>query len=231
MLRYGQFNLVTRQNWIEKTLLGLTAGKKIIDVGAGECQYKKYCSHLEYVAQDFNEYTGDGNNSGLQFSTWDTSKIDIVSDITSIPVEDESFDYVMCTEVLEHVPDPVSALNELSRIVRKGGELIITSPFCSLTHFAPYHFCDGFNKYFYEHHLTRLGYDILEITPNGNYFEFLSQELQRLPFMVKNYTSKGNFFPKLLVRLTNWIIAYYGKREKKSSEIACFGYHVRAKKK
>jgi hypothetical protein len=79
--------------------------------------------------------------------------------------------------------------------------------------------------------LNRLGYEIMEITPNGNYFEFLSQELQRFPFMVKNYTSKRNLIPKILVRLTNWIIAYYGKREKNSSEIVCFGYHVRARKK
>ncbi len=230
-MQYGNENLINRQMWVKKTLTSLPNGLKIIDVGAGECQYKKYCSHLQYVSQDFNQYNGEGDGVGFQTGKWDLSTIDIVSDITDIPVQDESFDVVLCTEVLEHVPDPVSALNEMNRILKKGGVMIITSPFCSLTHFAPYHFADGFNKYFYEFHFKRLGYDIFEITPNGNYFKYISQELIRLPSMIKTYLKGNQLLIKLLTYALRYIISSSDTNDTKSSEILCYGYHIQAQKK
>lgn len=227
---YASKNLDNRKNWVEKTLKSLPKGLKIIDVGAGECQYKVHCEHLEYVSQDFNEYNGIGDSNGLQTGKWDISRIDIVSDITMIPVETGSFDVVLCTEVLEHVPDPVSALNEMNRILKNNGLIIITAPFCSLTHFAPYHFCDGFNKYFYDYHLKRLGYNIIEMTPNGDYYDYLTQELYRLPNVVKKYS----FRKTLLIKIISWVLIKIlnTKKYKKnnSNELACFGYHVIAKK-
>ena len=56
---FGSNNLINRQKWVEKTLKAIPKNKKIIDVGAGECQYKVYCDHLNYISQDFNQYTGD----------------------------------------------------------------------------------------------------------------------------------------------------------------------------
>lgn len=228
---YGKNNEKRRQDWVSNVLLSLPEGSSIIDVGAGECQYKKYCSHLLYTSQDFNQYKGQGNQIGLQTGEWDISQIDIVSDITEIPVPDCTFDFVLCTEVLEHVPDPILALNEMHRILKKGGRMIITAPFCSMTHFAPYHFCDGFNKYFYKYHFDRLGHEILELTPNGNYFEYISQELIRLPIMLKKYNSKVHF----LIKLLNLGIVRYLKShdspKHKSEDFLCFGYHCISVKK
>jgi 2-polyprenyl-3-methyl-5-hydroxy-6-metoxy-1,4-benzoquinol methylase len=50
----------------------------------------------------------------LKLRKWDISQIDIISDITSIPVLNYSFDIVLCTEVLEHVPNPVAAIEEMA---------------------------------------------------------------------------------------------------------------------
>ena len=55
-LTVGSYNETTRVNWIEKTLKKIPAGSKILDAGAGEQQFKKFCKHLEYVSQDFAEY-------------------------------------------------------------------------------------------------------------------------------------------------------------------------------
>jgi ubiquinone/menaquinone biosynthesis C-methylase UbiE len=83
---------------------------------------------------------------------WDNTKLDIVSDITSIPLPDNSVDAILYTEVFEHIPDAISALKEFNRLLKPGGTMLITAPFCSLTHFAPYHFC-GYSRYWYKHHL------------------------------------------------------------------------------
>jgi 2-polyprenyl-3-methyl-5-hydroxy-6-metoxy-1,4-benzoquinol methylase len=49
-----------------------------------------------------------------------------VADITDLPFEDDSFDLVLCLEVLEHIPDPAPALAELARVCR--GDIVISVP-------------------------------------------------------------------------------------------------------
>jgi SAM-dependent methyltransferase len=115
----GKSNISNRERWLKKTLRKIPKGKKILDAGAGELQYKKYCEHLKYTSQDFAEYNGEGNTSGLQMGSWDNTKLDIVSDITSIPVANASFDAIMCVEVFEHIPKPIDAIKEFSRILKK----------------------------------------------------------------------------------------------------------------
>ena len=149
----GISNESTRERWLEKALKSIPENSRILDAGAGTQQYRKFCKHLDYVSQDFGEYDGQGDSAGLQMGEFDYGKLDIVSDITSIPEPDSSFDSIMCIEVLEHLPDPVQAIKEFSRLIKPKGHLILTAPFCSLTHFAPYHFSTGFNRYWYEKHL------------------------------------------------------------------------------
>ena len=146
----GMQNESNRIKWLEKTLKKIPKNSKILDAGAGEQQFKKFCSHLNYVSQDFAQYNGDGDGKGLQTDVWDQTQLDIVCDIIAIPEPDNSFDAVLCTEVFEHLPNPILAIKEFSRLIRYNGYLIITSPFCSLTHFSPYHYSTGFNSYFYE---------------------------------------------------------------------------------
>lgn len=230
MFKVGTTNKSERVAWIEKTLKRIPAGLTILDAGAGECQFKKFCSHLKYESQDFGQYDGTGD-IGLHTGTWDNSKLDIVSDITNIPRPDESYDAIMCTEVLEHVPDPVAALKELNRLLKPKGYLLITAPFVSITHFAPYHFATGFNRFFYDHHLKNWGYSILDEKMNGNYFEFLAQEVRRIKRMAKEYAgTKLSLIDKIVTHCQLLLLQRLSARGNKSSEILCFGVHVFAEK-
>ena len=220
----------TRDRWVKKVLLALPRGLRILDVGAGEAPYKKWCVGQEYLAQDFAEYDGVGDGVGFQTGTWDRTNIDIVSDIISIPQPDASFDVLVCTEVLEHVPDPVRALAECTRLLKPGGTLIVTAPFFSMTHFAPYHFCTGFNRYFYEKHLE--GYEMLEVSSQGSFFAVVLQQIMFVPRFCSRYfgiiwaiISIPFIIPALLF-LRIAMVFDVGLKE-----FLCFAYFVRARKK
>lgn len=225
----GSSNESEREAWLEAALLKVPPGSRLLDAGAGELKFKKFCRHLDYVAQDFAQYDGAGDNKGLQMGKWDQSRLDIVSDITAIPQPDRSFDAILCVEVFEHLPAPLLALKEFSRLLRPGGSLILTAPFNSLTHFAPYHFYGGFTRYFYEEHLPKHGFRIDEIRPNGNYFEFLGQELRRLPSVALQFGRRRLGLPGRAARkMMLWVLAGCSRRGNSSHDILCYGYHVRA---
>ena len=115
-------NELNRQVWLKKTLATLSAGSRILDAGAGELKNRQHCGHLEYVSQDFGQYEGQRGApaEGLQKKSWDTSSIDLVSDISAIPAPDASFDSILCSEALEHVPGPTRALDEFARLLKPG---------------------------------------------------------------------------------------------------------------
>ena len=231
MFTVGKTNESERVKWIKETLKKIPTGLTILDAGAGETPYKKFCSHLKYIAQDFGQYHGDGQ-VGLQMGKWDNTKLDIVSDILSIPLPDHSVDAIMCTEVLEHIPDPLGAIKEFGRLLKPEGYLLITAPFASLTHFAPYHFASGFSKYFYEKHLPDNGFEITDMQLNGNFFEYVAQENRRIKMIAKRYAGKRlTIFDKIIIHLNLLILQNLSKKDKGSSELLCYGIHVFARKK
>jgi ubiquinone/menaquinone biosynthesis C-methylase UbiE len=229
---FGTNNHLARDEWIQKVLAQLPPQTSILDAGAGEQQYKRYCSHLAYTSQDFSLYSGKGDCRGLQMETWESKHVDIISDITAIPRPDYSFDTVMCTEVLEHVADPLAALRELTRLLKNGGSLILTAPFCALTHFSPHFYCNGFSVNYYTHWFNILGYDIVELHYNGNYFKYLAQELQRLPSVAEKYCRrKTGFLQRLSTRYMLNFLESMSATDTGSHELLSYGLQVLAKKR
>lgn len=230
-LNVGTGNESTRVQWLQRTLQAIPPGKRVLDAGAGEQQFRKFCSHLNYVSQDFAEYKGEGE-IGLQTGTWDYGKLDIICDIINIPEPDGCFEAILCTEVLEHLPDPAKVFPEFSRLLAPGGYLVITAPFCSLTHFAPYHYSTGFSRFYYETHLGKNQFDIIEITENGNYFEYMAQEVRRLEFIAGKYANrKLGYAAKLAIKILLKILGQCSRDDRGSKELLCFGYHILARRK
>ena len=233
---YGANNEAKRQQWLRARLATVPRGSVLLDAGAGELQNEPLCRHVDYVSQDFCEYDGQGDGRGLQCGGWDCSRIDIVSDICSIPVSDGTFDVVLCSEVLEHLPDPVRALGELVRVLRSGGQLIVTAPTWSLTHQAPHYYSSGFSRYFYEHTLPLLGAEITEMTPNGDWFECMAQELKRLPNMIERSAGMrlgrwGQLGARMSLAPLLAVLRECSRMAPDSSELLSFGWHVVAVKR
>ena len=227
----GMDNQDVREAWLRKTLSAIPEGSRILDAGAGTMKYRDYCSHLRYVSQDYGQYNVSGDGVGLHSDQFDYGELDIVSDIVEIPEETNSFDAVMCVEVLEHLPNPDRAIKEFGRLLRPGGTLVMTAPFCSLTHMAPYHFCSGFSRYWFERQLTDYGFQISGIYPNGNYFEYLGQEIYRIPSISKRYShDTPGSWELVAMWLVQQMLSRFSKRDQGSSDVLCYGFQVVAVK-
>lgn len=227
----GQQNGQVRNAWVIEKLLNISNGKVILDAGAGEQRYKSYCTHLKYIAQDFGEYVPNAIVTGLQEEKWDYSGLDLKCDVIDIPLEDNSIDVVLCTEVFEHIKNPILALKEFERILRPGGTLLLTAPVCSLTHMAPFYYYNGFSEYWYKEHLKDFHFEIVELTRYGKYFDYIIQELFRLCEISERY-AKHEFKPDEAELINNMIklLARMSERDVGSDELLCFGYMVEAKK-
>lgn len=228
----GTQNKANRDAWLEGTLASIPAGRRILDAGAGRLQYKRFCAHLDYVSQDFAKYDGQGDGIGLQTGEWDQSQLDIVCDITTIPEPDASFDAVMCVEVLEHLPDPIGALREVTRLLKPSGTLIITAPFCSLTHYSPYFYYTGYSSRFYEYWLGELGFQIEDLQWNGNYFEYLAQEMRRLPWVGEEHAGTSTaWLERICIDIVLGLLNRLSQHNESSEQLLAYGLHIRARKR
>lgn len=77
------------------------------------------------------------------------NKVKVFCDAHSLPFRANTFDSVLCTEVLEHLQRPRQAMNEIYRVLTTGGTLLLTTPFQYQAHQRPFDFFrftyDGLN--------------------------------------------------------------------------------------
>lgn len=230
---FGDFrNEEVRNQWVIDQISKIPEGKTLLDAGAGEQKYRPFCSHLKYIAQDFGKFIPNETSVGLsQDISWDYTGINITCDIVDMPLEDESVDTVLCTEVFEHLKNPMLALKEFSRILKPGGTLILTAPVCCLTHMAPYFYYNGFSEYWYKEHLSDNGFEIKEFISNGNFFKYMSQELFRMTYMAERYCETNLTSDELRTLIESIdIMMRLSEKDKGSDEVLCFGKMLVAKK-
>ena len=99
------------------------APSSVLDAGCGEGETLERLGGLLT-----GTVTGvDLNPDSVEFAAKRVPSGDfLVGDLTALPFEDDSFDLVLCLEVLEHIPDPAPALAELSRVSR--GDIVLSVP-------------------------------------------------------------------------------------------------------
>jgi SAM-dependent methyltransferase len=106
-------------------------------------------------------------------------KPDVVGDAHALPFPDASFDTVVCSEVFEHLNDPVKAVSEMKRVLTPGGTLVLTTRFIFPVHDAP---GDYFRYTPYGlRHLFR-DFDIVDEASEADSFSTIAVLLQRIIF-------------------------------------------------
>ena len=228
------YNVVRRDRWIAQQAFRVKSGTRVLDVGAGSCPYRELFAHCDYRAQDLAPL----RNDQLRHGGYGT--LDFVSDVTAIPVHDGSFGVVLCTEVLEHHPEPIRVVAELARVLHPGGTLILTAPLGSGIHQEPYHYYGGYTPWWYKRFLKAAGFEDIIIEPNEGSFRFFGQEslrfLQATNPWNKNLPKRVRYlwFPAwcMLLPLLGLILPVLCKWLDKFDQQRRFtvGYHVTARR-
>ncbi len=132
----------------------------VLDFGCGSKPYIQEFKHCEtYIGVDI-EISGHNH---------ETSLIDIYYDGSHLPWPDETFDSVVAFEVFEHLPDPAKSLQEIKRVLKSNGVLLITVPFLYGEHEIPHDFqrwtSFGIEKFFEDMDFTDIQVSKINQTP------------------------------------------------------------------
>lgn len=151
---------------VAEVAAGLPAGTRVLDAGAGEAPYRELFAHCAYTTHDWPGTVHAGATGA-----------DIVADIHELPIDDASFDFVLLTEVLEHVAQPGQVLDELLRVLASDGTLLLTVPFVGELHEEPHdHY--RYTSYGLEGLLDRAGFEAIGVEPLTGWFSTYAHVLR-----------------------------------------------------
>jgi SAM-dependent methyltransferase len=137
---------------------------RMMDFGCGRKPYKNLFNVEEYIGVDI-EVSGHSHKN---------ENIDIYYDGKSLPFKNDEFDSIFSSEVLEHIFIPDIILNELNRVLKTGGYLLLTVPFVWDEHEIPYDF-GRYSSFGIKFLLEKHSFEIIKISKSSNYIEVIFQ--------------------------------------------------------
>ncbi len=137
---------------------------KMMDFGCGSKPYKHLFNVESYLGVDFQN---DGHPH-------DDEEIDLFYNGKTIPMPDQYFDSVLSSEVFEHIFNLDEVLKEIHRVMKTGGNLLITCPFVWNEHEAPHDYA-RYSRYALEDIMQKNGFEVLEFRKSGNFMSTVFQ--------------------------------------------------------
>jgi len=130
----------------------------LLDLGAGTKPF----------APVYSPHFGSCTSVDVPYSQHDIGSVDVLASADNLPFNEQSFDCVLCTEVLEHCPDPAAVLREVHRVLRPNGKVFLSTPFLVPLHEMPhdyYRFTPSALRYL----ASLSGLRVMSIQPKGDY--------------------------------------------------------------
>jgi len=109
----------------------------------------------------------------------------IVGSAENMPIENDAYDTVISTQVLEHLPHPQRAASEMFRVLRSGGYAVITVPQWNELHEEPHDYW-RYTSYGLRALFSEAGFRIERLDARGDFFAFLGQVTTRFVIDVFN---------------------------------------------
>jgi SAM-dependent methyltransferase len=132
---------------------------RLLDAGAGRMAYRSMLMARCDSYESFDIAEGAG--------------IDHVGDLQDTGLPDDTYDSVFCTQVLHHLPEPEQALGEMARMLKPGGNLVLSVPHLVWLHNEPHDYY-RFTAHSLRHLLAKVGLQEVDIHPAGGLLCFLA---------------------------------------------------------
>ena len=194
-------------------------GQLLLDVGAGHQPYKKFFKYIKYESCD--------NEQVIEETHYDTlgTKHDFCCDINiKIPKADNTYDFVICSEVLEHVYNPMNTISEISRILKKNGKLFISVPQCGGEHMLPHNYFNYLAPGL-QHLLEKNNLKCELLEKKSGIYHLLGQILNKITNQIFNnnktlariFLLPLEVFIRAIVALFNFFLFFIDRIDKKQS--------------
>ena len=150
----------------------LVPGSRVLDLGGHKTRKRGRFNIEDYQLRVFysNLYAEKGT--------------DVLADAAFAPFAENCFDAVICSELLEHVADPIPGLKEIHRVLRARGEVLICAPFLYRIHGDPYDYCRYSDQY-WQKYLTKIGFDTIQVKRQGLFWSVLVDMLCEFAYQLR----------------------------------------------
>lgn len=160
----------------------------ILDVGCGSRPYDEYFDKIKKLNCDLD---------------WRRGALDVICKATPLPLAQNSFLSILCTEVLEHVPDPHTVMKDFFRILQPRGRLLISAPAWWPPHELPFDFY-RYPERGFRFLVESNGFRILRFLPRGGLYALLGQLVVLM--MPQYFPSRfqRSFWNMLWLKVDSW---------------------------
>lgn len=151
--------------WVaEAGRVGTDKSFRVLDAGAGTAPYRKHFQHVTYETADFGEVDKE------------YSHLDYTCRLEQLPMADETYDLVLCSQVLEHISEPLAVLREIRRVLKPCGQAWLSAPLFYQEHESPYDYY-RYTQFAWRHLAAEAGFEVVSLEWLEGYYGTISYQL------------------------------------------------------